>query len=1082
MSSVIWRPTSKRKRSSAANSSGQSQETAVLRSKCSTNKRRKSCEVGDCSGFVWESSSKEGIMLSAEKNEKRCSESTVIYCWGSASSSQLGPGKEIEYLKPKKLTFKTAAAGGAGQEGGGQEKENVLNGVVSVSCGLNHVALLTSKGIVLTLGSNTHGQLGRSGTEKLPLEVSLLSETHTIKVISAGCEHTGAITAGGEVYIWGSNEYGQCGFGPREGGQRPRRVQGVLSGIRIVSLACGKNFTIVASETGSVYGWGEGEFGQLGCGKGKARWDLPREFIQLSGVPVCKVACGDFHCLALTTSGTTLAWGDNRFGQLGRPLNHIIGVPSPVAAVVNEVVIDIACGGEFSCLLTRHGRVYVFGRGSSGQLGTGGTARCFENPRMVPDLMGIEVVSLSAGKTHMMVYVEESGQIFCWGSGSCGQLGSGVKGDSSVPVKVNIDDNVRVTDMGCGLNFSYVLCSREKERERFDFVNHMNHNMSETLHISSFELRKLINACKSANDNASLCSYINKIFQNPCCINASFLEFGNTEKPGFGKNNFMKYEDVVSLFDQLKDLPETHESLHTALNSLWFSFLKNQKVLYEETMSVLIFLLASPICSKPMSPYYRIVTMEIAEFICGSQVASECLSNCWKTCPLSWFQKTVNTFQRFLTILIATREAGGIMDSNLYSVCSILDMMYKLNESRKVKLCNHLFYCTDLCAKLNFQKEYQIFRLNNSFSICKYPFLLTPEFKYMLMKIDAYVEMEGSQSYNLILQLLLGKSPTFLKLVVRRPHLVNDCLAQVSSKSPRELKRPLRVVFKGEEGVDEGGVMKEFFFLVLRTLFDARYGMFKQSEGSSKYWFNAHSLEHESQFWLAGVIVGLAVYNGIVIEKYFPHAFYKILFDQEPNLNDLKEIDPPLWKNLNALLEYDDTDFEEAFGINFVIQEDKYGEIKSIELCANGEEVPVTKKNRERYASAYVKHLLVTSVATQTAAFIEGFKSVCTAFTFYILTPSELELVITGTSDIDINDLKSKAKYLNGFEETDTTCDESIPISGLTISLQKASDISRLPVAHTCFNLLDLPAYDSLDTLTSKFHQALENTEGFHLI
>ena len=116
----------------------------------------------------------------------------------------------------------------------------------------------------------------------------------------------------------------------------------------------------------------------------------------------------------------------------------------------------------------------------------------------------------------------------------------------------------------------------------------------------------------------------------------------------------------------------------------------------------------------------------------------------------------------------------------------------------------------------------------------------------------------------------------YLVLKVNRKNLIPDTLQKLVSGGAN-LKKPLKVVFEGEPGIDEGGVRKEFFMLVIKELFDPQFGMFIYNEKKRIYWFNGLSIEPNINFELIGIITGLAIYNNILLDIHFPMALYKML-------------------------------------------------------------------------------------------------------------------------------------------------------------------------------------------------------------
>jgi ubiquitin-protein ligase E3 A len=118
------------------------------------------------------------------------------------------------------------------------------------------------------------------------------------------------------------------------------------------------------------------------------------------------------------------------------------------------------------------------------------------------------------------------------------------------------------------------------------------------------------------------------------------------------------------------------------------------------------------------------------------------------------------------------------------------------------------------------------------------------------------------------------------------------------------LKKQLRVQFVGEEGVDEGGVQKEFFQLVIREMFDEKYGMFSVND-ENLCWFSQNVVSDQlslDEYRLIGRLIGLAIYNSVILDVHFPVALYKKLSGIKPNLQDLKQYDPILGNGFQHLL------------------------------------------------------------------------------------------------------------------------------------------------------------------------------------
>ncbi|KAJ2809387.1 putative E3 ubiquitin-protein ligase [Coemansia guatemalensis] len=181
-------------------------------------------------------------------------------------------------------------------------------------------------------------------------------------------------------------------------------------------------------------------------------------------------------------------------------------------------------------------------------------------------------------------------------------------------------------------------------------------------------------------------------------------------------------------------------------------------------------------------------------------------------------------------------------------------------------------------------------RVPGGFSFCQYPFLLSLRAKVQIMQVDAARQMNSKLKEAVITALfqnhstrnrLNDRQQPYLKLLVRRKCLVEDSLHQLATHE-QDLKKRLRIEFAGEEGVDAGGLTKEWFMLLLRELMNPMHGMFtRESETDdawgTAYWFNPASFESSNQYFLVGVVVGLALYNSTILDLHLPLAVFKKL-------------------------------------------------------------------------------------------------------------------------------------------------------------------------------------------------------------
>ena len=323
------------------------------------------------------------------------------------------------------------------------------------------------------------------------------------------------------------------------------------------------------------------------------------------------------------------------------------------------------------------------------------------------------------------------------------------------------------------------------------------------------------------------------------------------------------------------------------------------------------------------------------------------------------------------------------------------------------------------------------------------------------------------------------------------------------------MQSELKVKFKGEQGVDEGGVRKEFFILLIRQIFDPNYGMFSYNKNTRLYWFNHYSFEPKIKYELIGIIFGLAIYNSTILDVKLPITVYKKLLGIKPTLEDMKECDPELYKTLSYLKTNNDINLKEELDTNFSVIDDKFGEKLVIPLKENGENIMIDINNKDEYVDLYLDWYFNKSISAFYNSFEKGFYKVFKKELSKLLTPEELELIICGTQLLDFSELRRVCQYeeytkdsetikyfweiLLDFNEEEkkkflsfvTGCDRA-PIDGLgslpiTIS-NGGSDLNQLPSAHTCFNNLILPDYKDKEKMKKNILTAINYSEGFGLI
>ncbi|KAK1345740.1 hypothetical protein QTO34_008204 [Cnephaeus nilssonii] len=286
--------------------------------------------------------------------------------------------------------------------------------------GERHSLLLLSDGTVHASGDNRRGQLGRRGAPRgdRPEPIKALETLH-VGFVSCGKEHSLAICHQGRVFAWGAGSEGQLGIEEfKEIIFTPKKIK-TLNGIKIIQVSCGDYHSLALSKDGQVFSWGKNSQGQLGLGKDFPSQASPQRVRSLEGIPLAQVAAGGAHSFALSLSGTSYGWGSNNAGQLalsGKNVSVQSYKPVSVGKLKSLDVIYISCGYEHTAVLTQNGKVFTFGDNSFGQLGHSPTAKK-SGPQEVERIDGL-VSQIDCGSYHTLVYVYTTGKVLSFGHGS----------------------------------------------------------------------------------------------------------------------------------------------------------------------------------------------------------------------------------------------------------------------------------------------------------------------------------------------------------------------------------------------------------------------------------------------------------------------------------------------------------------------------------------------------------------------------------------------------------------------------------------------------------------------------------------
>ncbi|XP_074656384.1 putative E3 ubiquitin-protein ligase HERC3 isoform X2 [Tubulanus polymorphus] len=383
------------------------------------------------------------------------------------------------------------------------------------------------------------------------------------------------------------------------------------------------------------------------------------------------------------------------------------------------------------------------------------------------------------------------------------------------------------------------------------------------------------------------------------------------------------------------------------------------------------------------------------------------------------FERRMGMFRDHFMLSLCQKQRT---EPHLIELAEVLSVFFQANNMAVTSIRGahiipkRMFYVNDLGKKLDLNAEHAVWfeRVENNTqssnserktSLLDYPFLLDPASKVYLLHLGAVVKMrqcyqeallhqarisqlqhiflkESDKSLTLTNSMKSAMCP-YLVLNVRRESLIPDTISQVKLKTT-DLKKPLRVKYVGggEQGVDYGGLQKEFFQLICLEIFDPDYGMFIEKDNGNVLWFNGNSYENEEEFELVGVILGLAIYNGVILDIRLPNVIYKMLQGRVVTIEDFEEIEPNFARGLKEMLKYPDDDVEDIFCQTFQITEEVVGEqkLRNIDLIPNGSQTNVTNENRFEFVEAVVNYKLNISIEKQFQAFSRGFHKVCGIF------------------------------------------------------------------------------------------------------
>lgn len=439
------------------------------------------------------------------------------------------------------------------------------------------------------------------------------------------------------------------------------------------------------------------------------------------------------------------------------------------------------------------------------------------------------------------------------------------------------------------------------------------------------------------------------------------------------------------------------------------------------------------------------------------------------------FKSFVFLIQSNLSSYIIQNSSATLEDKIIQKLCRLLQILSNINDK-----ISPLCFVNDLVTSLfDIEKENRIWK-TGKFTFAVYKSVLSWD-----KRIDFLRKIKD-----------LGTSE--FKLNIDRNNLANDSLHLLKLNN-FELKKKICVKFTGEDGIDMGGLTKEYFHLISSYITNPANYLFDLIE-DRHFWFSTKKYEDMSWYKLMGIIMGLSLHNKIMLPIRFPKLLYKKLCSNKIGLRDLEEIKPDIVKQLENLGDFID-DAELYFSVTSFVN----GKLTDIDLIEDGSNIKVNRDNYKKYIKLIVEYYGKKEIAEQFENFQNGFQMVIDYEIGFWFNDVELDLIISGSDEYDwvtfqlateyegyvIND-QTVIDFWKIFQEYShdkklkmlfyVTGSQVIPFGGIEkskIKIFRTTNLEMLPEAHTCTKSLILPDYKNYKILKKSLDICIEYCEGF---
>ncbi|ETI56684.1 hypothetical protein, variant [Phytophthora nicotianae] len=364
--------------------------------------------------------------------------------------------------------------------------------------------------------------------------------------------------------------------------------------------------------------------------------------------------------------------------------------------------------------------------------------------------------------------------------------------------------------------------------------------------------------------------------------------------------------------------------------------------------------------------------------------------------------------------------------------------------------------------------------------------------------------------------LLVPVDKEHLRLNVERAKVLMDSMESLAVIPLRNLHSVMRINFIDENGIDAGGLQREWFVMLNEALVDPAHGLFVCTNKSEQTYFlrpcsNVDDLPRQLFHLLAaGRLLGRALLEGSMLCFHLAPPLLKLILGYPLSFSDLEDLDPEMYSNLRWLLDNDNVD---SLGIDFTVTAKDGDTYHTIQLVPGGKNLAVSDSNKHEYVERKWQYLLVESIAPQLQVFLRGIYEIIPRELLLLFDPEEFDFLLCGSEEIDVDDWERNTKYSEGLHHTRVLkwfweLVHEMPNEYRRRLLQFATGSSRVPLggfgaltsydgrlcpftlkvvplvgggfihSHACFNRLDLPLHVTRDELKAVLHAILE-TEAY---